>query len=321
LTLDNGDLLNTADCALVELLRYLVDQHYDFTTPTPVTHEIVTQRVQGRTRVSLADVLGWNFPFMRGSIDPNVERFLARANAVSVMPGGNRSLVRVAKLQDDLFLHSGFPTAENDAVFFGPDSYRFANLIDRDLRDLPLAVGARIVDIGTGSGVGAVVAARLHPLARVAMTDINAKALRMAIINTKAADVKVDALLGPELAGLSGQVDVALANPPYIIDAAQRLYRDGGGSLGGDVSVRIARAVIDRLSPGGRLILYTGSAISHGVDHFKQEMTDLADTVGASLRYREIDPDVFGEELRGDAYAEVDRIAVVAAVIDMPGIR
>jgi hypothetical protein len=33
------------------------------------------------------------------------------------------------------------------------------------------------------------------------------------------------------------------------------------------------------------------------------------------MRYREIDPDVFGEELDDPAYRDVDRIALVAVVL------
>jgi hypothetical protein len=32
------------------------------------------------------------------------------------------------------------------------------------------------------------------------------------------------------------------------------------------------------------------------------------------LRYRELDPDIFGEELEKQAYADVERIAAVAAI-------
>ncbi|MDB5712693.1 MAG: hypothetical protein JWO15_90 [Sphingomonadales bacterium] len=305
--------------ALGELLQYLSSQDYDFITPTPVTQEIVTNRHKGKTRTGLADVLGWNLPFVPGTIDTRVEALLRRANAVDEGPGHCRACIRVARLHDHVFLHSGFPTSDGDAVFFGPDSYRFADLIERELNDLRLPDDALIVDIGTGSGVGAVIAAGIQPAARIAVTDINREALRVAQINALVAGVKIEAFHGPELAGVSGAIDVALANPPYIIDPARRLYRDGGGAHGSDVSLRIARAAIDRLAPGGRLILYTGSAIVDGNDPFKAEMNALATAAGASLRYREIDPDVFSEELRGDAYARVERIAVVAAIVDMPG--
>ena len=76
-------------------------------------------------------------------------------------------------------LHSAYPTAGEDAVFLGPDSYRFADLIGAELEpDVPPT--ARIVDIGTGAGVGAVTAASHCRGARVVATDINPLALRLA---------------------------------------------------------------------------------------------------------------------------------------------
>jgi methylase of polypeptide subunit release factors len=305
------------EAPLLELLRYLARKNYEFVTPTPTTHAIVLAR-GGSSDNELTDILGWNRLFARGSIDPLVENLLRAADMIETGAAGCRSLVRVSTLDGQRFLHSGYPTLDQDAVFFGPDSYRFADLIQRELGPMNLAEGALIVDIGTGSGVGAIVASGLQPSACVSMTDLNAKALQLAAINVKAAGMPIDGYLGAELAGLAGAVDVALANPPYIIDANNRVYRDGGGALGGDVSLRIARAAIDCLAPHGRLILYTGSAISNGRDAFHEEMIALAQSAKAYLRYRELDPDVFGEELCHPAYAKVDRIAVVAAVIEMP---
>jgi hypothetical protein len=39
---------------------------------------------------------------------------------------------------------------------------------------------------------------------------------------------------------------------------------------------------------------------------------------GCLLRYRELDPDIFSGELRRAAYADVERIAAVGAVITRP---
>src|SRR5207248_934976 len=40
-----------------------------------------------------------------------------------------RSLVRFSSLGDMLLVHSGFPTEAPDAVFFGPDTYRFCRAL------------------------------------------------------------------------------------------------------------------------------------------------------------------------------------------------
>ena len=78
----------------------------------------------------------------------------------------------------------------------------------------------------------------------------------------------------------------------------------------------MAKLALDRLAPKGRLILYTGSAIVEGEDDLRGKLENLADEAGCSLRYREIDPDIFGEELERPAYCHVERIAAVAAVFE-----
>jgi hypothetical protein len=82
------------------------------------------------------------------------------------------------------------------------------------------------------------------------------------------------------------------------------------------LSVAWAAAALEKLRPGGRMLLYTGSAICDGGhDHLRQALVELTAARGAELSYREIDPDVFGEELETQAYRDVERIAVVGAVI------
>ncbi|WP_141119835.1 methyltransferase, partial [Mycobacterium avium] len=77
-----------------------------------------------------------------------------------------------------LLAHSAFPTEAADAVFFGPDTYRFASVIEESLRQR-FAPIRRAVDIGCGSGAGALLVARARPDAEVLAVDINPKALRM----------------------------------------------------------------------------------------------------------------------------------------------
>src|SRR3546814_982442 len=79
-----------------------------------------------------------------------------------------------------------------------------------------------VVDVGSGAGVGAIVIGRLLPRASVAMTEINAAALRFARINAAAANVSATAHHGNCIEGIEGTIDIALANPPYLIDAQQR---------------------------------------------------------------------------------------------------
>lgn len=308
--------LEPNDKTLRALLEALRRRAYRFVTVTPASHARVLARHPQAGAADLRDVFGWSLPFAPEAIDPEILDLLTRAEALEPADDGQvKSRYRVSTLGGDLFLHSAYPTTAEDAVFFGPDSYRFADLVRRVLRRDPPPPGARLVDIGAGAGVGAIAAAKLCPGLRTTMADINPAALRLARINAEAAGVGTEIALGPGLDAVSGPVDIALANPPYIIDAAGRDYRDGGDMHGGQIARAMAAAALARLSPAGRLILYTGSAIIAGEDPLRAALAELAAEHGGTLSYREIDPDVFGEELAKPPYRDVERIALVAAVI------
>jgi hypothetical protein len=303
---------------LPQLIAALKARGYRFCAPTPATHERVLARAPQRLARTLADMLGWSLPFRPGSVDAEVEALLSVAGAIEDAPDGIRSRLRASTLDDDCYLHSAFPTDDRDAVFFGPDSYRFARLIRDRLGRNPVSHSARIVDIGTGSGVGGIVAARCAPGAFLTLTDVNARALGLAAANAAGAGLSPVLREGSILAGYSDPIDLALANPPYILDHQGRTYRDGGDLHGAALSIDMAAAVLPQLAPGGRFILYTGSAIVGGTDPLAERLGALADGEGCSLDYDVIDIDVFGEELERDAYREVDRIAVVSAVFTRP---
>lgn len=302
------------DDALLALLKLLQEQGYRFITPTPATHARVIARTPDALGRTVTDILGWSLPFAPGTLPSEIEQLLRASGMLREERGLLQSRIRVSSLQDRLYLHSAFPTDDSDAVFFGPDSYRFADLIRAELADCELAAGQLIVDIGAGAGVGAIVAAEFCWDAAIAMTDVNAQALRFARINAMAAGLDPIALQTDRLEGLEGNIDLAIANPPYIMDDQARLYRDGGSMYGGQITCDMAGFILPRLADKGRLILYSGSAIVAGEDRLGDALHAIAAANECTLRYREIDPDVFGEELEKPAYRNVDRIAVIAAI-------
>ncbi|HYW57943.1 MAG TPA: class I SAM-dependent methyltransferase [Polaromonas sp.] len=307
--------LDAQDRALKALLDQLRDAAYEFTTVTPLTQARVLRNRRGALGKSLQDIFGWSMPFGIHALRPSLMDTLLRADVLNREEGGlYRSRVRVSTLDTDLFLHSAFPTVEHDAVFFGPDTSRFFSLIRDHLPAARPEAPLRIADIGCGSGAGGIMAARLRVGAAVVLNDINPHALRFARINAESAGLHVELAQGDSVAALSSNFDVVLSNPPYLVDDAARAYRHGGEDLGRALSVRIGAQALQRLSPGGRLILYTGVAIVEGVDHFIKDMEPFLGEAACTYTYCEIDPDVFGEELERPAYEGADRIAAVGLV-------
>jgi hypothetical protein len=98
---------------------------------------------------------------------------------------------------------------------------------------------------------------------------------------------------------------------PYILDPDALTYRHGGGSHGAELSTRIVHAALDRLHPGGSLLLYTGVAIVDGADPFLAGIRDRLDADTDCWAYEELDPDIFGSQLDCPGYERVERIAAV----------
>ena len=78
--------------------------------------------------------------------------------------------------------------------------------------------GARILDIGTGSGAIAISLAKLVKEAEVVAVDISTEALIIAKRNAERLGVKVEFVEADALSDLShlGEFDIIVSNPPYI---------------------------------------------------------------------------------------------------------
>ncbi|MFL6675715.1 MAG: methyltransferase [Massilia sp.] len=298
--------------ALVALGRALQAAGYRFTTVTPATHERVNARLGNAWATDLRGVFGWSRPFRADLLAPELLALMARAGIVATDEGGGlRSTLRGSTLAGRLYFHSAWPPDGADAVFFGPDTYRFVAAIDRALGTLDTAP-ARAVDIGCGAGPGAVHLAQRFPRAEVVAADVNPAALALAGVNARLAGSRnVTPCNSDLLAGVTGDFDLVVANPPYVIDPEGRRYRDGGGAEGMALSLATLDAALGRLRPGGTLLLYTGVAIARDEDRLRDAIAARLDSRCAYWTYEELDPDVFGEELAHARYADSERIAVV----------
>jgi len=139
------------------------------------------------------------------------------------------------------------------------------------------AAAPRIADVGTGSGAIAVAVAKRLLQATLVATDISAAALAVAADNAarhgvadRVSFVESDLLAAPDLAG---PWDAILSNPPYVREdefaSLPRDVRDHeprsalvAGPTGVEVVERLARQAVERLAPGGWLLVEIGSAVA-----------------------------------------------------------
>jgi methylase of polypeptide subunit release factors len=312
--------------ALAALGARLQAQGYRFVTITPATHRRVNRRPENAWARDLRGALGWSRPFRDGVLPADLEALLAQAGLLEPCPDAppagkdgragpaRRALVRASSIGANLYFHSAWPTCDEDAVFFGPDTYRYVAALERSLHALrrPLGSIRRAVDIGAGAGPGAIELALRCPDATVYAADINQDALALAEVNaTVNGAANLIPCRGNLLDGVDGGFDLVMSNPPYILDPDELPYRHGGGEHGAQLSIDIVRSALERLHPGGSLLLYTGVAIVDGEDRFLTAIRAQLDKACAEWRYEELDPDIFGGQLDCEGYEQVERIAAV----------
>jgi release factor glutamine methyltransferase len=158
-------------------------------------------------------------------------------------------------------------------------------LLDRlkqrqSLPDLAGSQPARIVDVGTGSGIIAICAARHAPQCHVTAIDISPSALAVAAANVRqhGVEAQIDLREGDLLACLPAEpkFDIVVSNPPYVTTAEmQELPRDvkdfephlalAAGERGTDVIARLVPQAAERLAAGGTLLLEISPMIDNDV--------------------------------------------------------
>lgn len=128
----------------------------------------------------------------------------------------------------------------------------------------------RVLDLCTGSGCLAVLAARAFPQARVDAADVSAAALAVARRNVRGHGLgRTIRLVRSDLfANIRERYDLIISNPPYVSTPSMRKlpreyrYEPGlalaGGKQGLDVVARILAAAPRYLNRGGSLVCEVG---------------------------------------------------------------
>ena len=126
-----------------------------------------------------------------------------------------------------------------------------------------LAPGARVVDVGTGSGAIALALAHERPDLEVLATDVSADALDVARANATRLGLAaaVTFFEGDLLAG-TGQVDAVLSNPPYVAEADRATlapeitrHEPPGALFAGEDGLDVIRRLVPAAAEAGARLL------------------------------------------------------------------
>ena len=132
-----------------------------------------------------------------------------------------------------------------------------------------MKLGARVLDIGTGSGAIAVSLAKLGRQAQVTAVDVSDRALEIARQNAERNGAAVEFVKSDCFSALKGRkYDMIVSNPPYISEDEMRglmpeVTREPelalfGGADGLDFYRRISREAPEYLNEGGCLLFEIG---------------------------------------------------------------
>jgi ribosomal protein L3 glutamine methyltransferase len=138
----------------------------------------------------------------------------------------------------------------------------------------------QVLDLCTGNGSLAVLAALAWPDVQVTGADISDDALAVAAINVERHDLqeRVKLVHSDGLSALPGQFDLILCNPPYVcqasMDALPAEYRAepelalAGGTDGMDFVRQLFKDAPSRMSEHAVLVLEIGNEVDHFIAAF-----------------------------------------------------
>ncbi len=144
---------------------------------------------------------------------------------------------------------------------------------------LELPPGARVADVGTGSGAVALALKHERPDLVVLGSDISSDALAVARANRDRLGLDVELLEADLLDGITGPLDAVMSNPPYVAERDRASlppdvvrHEPAGALFAGDDGFDVLRRLVPQAAASGATLV----ALEHGAGQ--------ADAVAALVR-------------------------------------
>ncbi len=115
--------------------------------------------------------------------------------------------------------------------------------------------GEKVLDMGTGSGILAMGAAKLGAV--VTAADISEKALKEAKLNAKGLSIVF--VKSDLFSGIKGRYNLIVFNPPYIPEDISRETTNWASGKSNELIRRFLESAKSHLSPKGRVIILVSS--------------------------------------------------------------
>ncbi len=218
----------------------------------------------------------WSLQLPLDALDEHAERELTeteQAAAEALVEERITSRKPAAYLTGEAWLQGVPFTIDERAIV--PRSFIAELIADASIDPWLSPDSRRVLDLCTGNGSLAVLAAMAWPDVAVDALDIDTNALAVAKLNIERHNLvlRVRLLQGDGLAGAEGAYDLILCNPPYVNSASMAAlpaeYRAepelalAGGSDGMDFIRELLRAAPAALNDDGVLVLEIGNEREH----------------------------------------------------------
>ncbi len=210
----------------------------------------MARRVVGRIRHGRESA---RFALLVGRAELEVDSYLREAWPNPVLRGVGRLALKVRFLarQRSRLARDVMETVRDIELrvppdVFNPVLFRTGSFLAETVLEGAVDRGATVLDLGTGSGVCGIAAARAG--ADVIAVDVNPKALESARENGRRNDVALDVRPADLFDGV-GAFDVVLFNPPYYPGRPETPFEQSWRS--NDLVVRFAAELRSHLHPGG----------------------------------------------------------------------